>query len=155
MPTYFGELNKATEFKVEVLNRTLAEDGTVVATVRVRTQSAVQCRVDFDQKEGAEIQKMWIHGFEKTKSQEEQVRTLISVRREFDMPWEFSVRYTYVGRKNVDSEERVKARVACLYEEWYEGKLPAFVDLMDEMPPWAVLTNGKDGLASAWWDVMV
>ncbi|RUS20915.1 hypothetical protein BC937DRAFT_94036 [Endogone sp. FLAS-F59071] len=154
VPTYFSGPNETREeeFKVEVLNRTIVENGTVVATVRVRTQSAVQCRVDFDQK-GVEIQTAWVHGFEKAKSQKEQVRALVSVRREFDRPWEFSVRY--VEGKNVDSEKRVKARVACFYEEWYEGKLPAFVDLMDAMPPWALLAHRGNGLASAWWDVIV
>ncbi|RUP43581.1 hypothetical protein BC936DRAFT_136982 [Jimgerdemannia flammicorona] len=162
IPTYFYKDAPEQEFTVEVLPRTFDEAKAVhTVTARVTSLSAVYCRVDLDNPaaDNRTITKAWVHGFDGLEVEVDRVdaiRGLVVVRREFGVPWEFSVQYVWGSAATLGVEEeasRLKARVTCYYEEWYEGKLPAFVAIKDQLPPWAVLYHRFIGLATVWTDV--
>ncbi|KAG0345472.1 hypothetical protein BG004_003686 [Podila humilis] len=64
---------------------------------------------------------------------------MIGFKREYDQRWDLEVVY------EVESEDApaLTGTLGCLYDEWDNGQIPAFTNMRNHLPAWALLGGGK------------
>ncbi|KAG0224132.1 hypothetical protein BGW42_005310 [Actinomortierella wolfii] len=65
--------------------------------------------------------------------------SMIGFQRQFDAPWKVEVEYEVHGK----DDPLLQVSLGCLFDEWGEGQIPAFTDMKNHLPPWALLGGGK------------
>ncbi|KAF9972610.1 hypothetical protein BGZ73_004235 [Actinomortierella ambigua] len=65
--------------------------------------------------------------------------TMIGFQHEFDMNWKVEVEYEV----QTQHDPLLEVSLGCLYDEWDQGQIPAFTDMKNHLPPWALLGGGK------------
>ncbi|KAG0266914.1 hypothetical protein BG011_000053 [Mortierella polycephala] len=64
---------------------------------------------------------------------------MVGFKREYDQIWDLEVAYK-VEDKHAPALEGI---LGCLYDEWDQGEIPAFTNMKDHLPKWALLGGGK------------
>ncbi|KAF9925846.1 hypothetical protein BGZ65_007538, partial [Modicella reniformis] len=64
---------------------------------------------------------------------------MLGFKREFDQVWELEV----VRQVEHTKEPALEGTLGCLYDEWDNEQIPAFTDMRNHLPPWALLGGGK------------
>jgi len=64
---------------------------------------------------------------------------MTSFKREYDQLWDLEVTYE-VQTKDAPALE---GTLGCLYDEWDNNQLPAFTNMKDHLPEWALIGGGK------------
>ncbi|KAF9162291.1 hypothetical protein DFQ26_003682 [Actinomortierella ambigua] len=60
-------------------------------------------------------------------------------QRKFDVLWKVEIEYEV----ETQHDPLMKASLGCLYDEWDKDQIPAFTDMKNHLPPWALLGGGK------------
>ncbi|KAG0220198.1 hypothetical protein BGX33_005558 [Mortierella sp. NVP41] len=64
---------------------------------------------------------------------------MTAFKRDYDQVWDLEVAYE-VENKDAPALEGI---LACLYDEWDREQIPAFTDMKNHLPTWALLGGGK------------
>ncbi|KAF9131766.1 hypothetical protein BGW39_001368 [Mortierella sp. 14UC] len=64
---------------------------------------------------------------------------MTAFKRDYDQEWDLEVAYE-VENKDAPALEGI---LACLYDEWDNEQIPAFTDMKNHLPKWALLGGGK------------
>ncbi|KAF9580104.1 hypothetical protein BGW38_003382 [Lunasporangiospora selenospora] len=113
-----------------------SEQNDLLRTVHVSwtAENSRLCKIEFDPK--SKIESLTMKGFEEPVDGRQ---ILFGIHRSFDREWSVEVVY----RVKDQAAEPIEAILGCLYDEWDQGQIPAFTQMKDTLPPWALLGGGK------------
>lgn len=64
---------------------------------------------------------------------------MVGFKREYDQTWDLQVVYEVADKK----APALEGTLGCLYDEWDREQIPAFTDMRNHLPEWALLGGGK------------